>query len=78
MGRRPAFLVCFVLYIAANIGLALQSDYASLLGLRCLQSAGSSPTIALASAVAVDIAASKQRGSFLGMMLALQIIGPTV
>ncbi|CAG8026061.1 unnamed protein product [Penicillium salamii] len=78
VGRRPAFLVCFTLYIAANIGLALQSNYGSLLGLRCLQSAGSSPTIALASAVAVDIAASKQRGSFLGVMLALQIIGPTV
>ncbi|CAG7962356.1 unnamed protein product [Penicillium salamii] len=78
VGRRPAFLVCFALYIAANIGLALQSNYGSLIGLRCLQSAGSSPTIALASAVAVDIAASKQRGSFLGVMLALQIIGPTV
>ncbi|KAJ5336387.1 hypothetical protein MYU51_012225 [Penicillium brevicompactum] len=78
VGRRPAFLLCFILYIAATIGLALQSDYGSLLGLRCLQSAGSSPTIALASAVAVDIAASKQRGSFLGVMLALQIIGPTV
>jgi hypothetical protein len=41
-GRRPAFLICFVLYIGANIGLALQNNYPALLVLRCLQAAGSS------------------------------------
>lgn len=36
-GRRPAYLVSFVVYIAANIGLATQSSYAALFVLRCLQ-----------------------------------------
>ncbi len=41
-GRRPAFLLCFVLYLGANIGLALQKNYAALMVLRCLQASGSS------------------------------------
>jgi predicted MFS family arabinose efflux permease len=41
-GRRPAFLICFVLYLGANIGLALQNSYPALLILRCLQASGSS------------------------------------
>lgn len=36
-GRRPAYLVAFTVYVAANIGLATQSSYASLFVLRCLQ-----------------------------------------
>ncbi|KOC08603.1 putative MFS transporter [Aspergillus flavus AF70] len=48
-GRRPAYIGCFILYIAANIGLALQNNYAALFVLRCLQSAGISTTIALGS-----------------------------
>ena len=40
-GRRPAYIFCYTVYLAANIGLALQRDYAALLVLRCLQSAGS-------------------------------------
>jgi hypothetical protein len=41
-GRRPAFLICFVVYLGANIGLALQNSHAALIVLRCLQSSGSS------------------------------------
>lgn len=40
-GRRPAYFVCFSLYIVANLGLALQDEYAVLLALRVLQAAGS-------------------------------------
>jgi hypothetical protein len=36
-GRRPAYLLSFVVYVAANIGLATQSSYAALFVLRCLQ-----------------------------------------
>ena len=43
-GRRPVYLMTLSLYFAANIGLALQNNYASLLGLRMLQSAGASGT----------------------------------
>ena len=41
-GRRPACLIAFTLYFSANLGLALQNNYAALVALRCLQSAGAS------------------------------------
>ena len=41
-GRRPVALIAFTLYLAANLGLALQSNYVALVILRCLQSAGAS------------------------------------
>ncbi|RAL63908.1 hypothetical protein DID88_003096 [Monilinia fructigena] len=40
-GRRLAYIVCFVIAIIANLGLALQNNYYALLFLRMLQSAGS-------------------------------------
>lgn len=49
-GRRPAYIICFVLYIAADIALALQNNYVALLVLRMVQSGGSSGTVALANA----------------------------
>lgn len=36
-GRRPAYLISFMIYITANIGLASQSSYPALFILRCLQ-----------------------------------------
>jgi MFS family permease len=42
IGRRPVCLIAFILYFSANLGLALQNDYAALVTLRCLQSAGAS------------------------------------
>ena len=42
VGRRPVYLATFVIYLAANIGLALQRSYPALLVLRMLQSAGGS------------------------------------
>lgn len=77
-GRRPAYIVCFTLYIAANIGLALQSNYAALFVLRCLQSAGSSTTIALSSGVVSDVATASKRGSYMGFVTAGSLLGPSV
>jgi MFS family permease len=39
-GRRPVFIVMLLVYVTANIGLALQHSYVALLLLRMLQSAG--------------------------------------
>lgn len=47
VGRRPAYVVCFTIYIGANIGLALCQNYASLFILRAVQASGSSATVAL-------------------------------
>lgn len=77
-GRRPAYILCFTIYIAANIGLALQSNYAALFVLRCMQSAGSSTTIALSSGVVSDVATASQRGSYMGFVTAGSLLGPSV
>jgi MFS family permease len=75
-GRRPAYLICFTVYIAANIGLSLQDSYAALMVLRCLQSSGSSGTVALGNAIVADIATSSQRGSYIGYASVGALVGP--
>ena len=42
LGRRPVYVMIFLVYFAANIGLATQRTYPALLILRILQSSGSS------------------------------------
>ncbi|KAI9837876.1 MAG: hypothetical protein M1837_002696 [Sclerophora amabilis] len=74
-GRRPSYVVCFILYIGANIGLALQTDYAALIVLRCIQSSGSSATGALSNAVIADITTSAERGSYVGYSFAVALLG---
>jgi hypothetical protein len=71
-------MICFVLYIAANVGLALQNNYAALLILRCLQSAGSSGTVALASAVAADIVTTAELGSYISFAAAVPMLAPSI
>jgi MFS family permease len=44
VGRRPIYNFAFAVYLAANIGLALQRSYPALLVLRMIQSIGSSGT----------------------------------
>jgi len=75
-GRRPAYLICFTIYIAANIGLSLQDSYAALMVLRCLQSSGSSSTVALGNAMVADIATSSKRGSYIGFASVGALVGP--
>ncbi|RYO98925.1 hypothetical protein DL764_006958 [Monosporascus ibericus] len=77
-GRRPAFIISFAIYLGANIGLALQREYAALLILRMLQSGGSSGTLALSYAVVADIAPSSERGKYMGIVGAGQTMGPAL
>ncbi|KIW99760.1 uncharacterized protein Z518_10688 [Rhinocladiella mackenziei CBS 650.93] len=77
-GRRPAYAVCFTVYILANIGLALQNSYAALFVLRCFQSTGSSATIAMCSAVVSDVATAAERGKYMGLTLAGSLLGPAI
>lgn len=77
-GRRPAYLICFVVYIAANIGLALSKNYASVLVVRCLQSAGSSTTVALNQAVVADIITSAERGQYIGITVIPVVLAPSL
>ncbi|RDA92665.1 hypothetical protein CP533_3730 [Ophiocordyceps camponoti-saundersi (nom. inval.)] len=77
-GRRPAYILCFVIYIAANIGLALTPNYGALMALRCLQSAGSSSTIALCTAVVADVVTSAERGQYVGFTLVPAVLAPAL
>ncbi|KAK4097399.1 MFS general substrate transporter, partial [Parathielavia hyrcaniae] len=77
-GRRPAFIMCFAIYMLANLGLALQNNYAALLVLRMLQSAGSSGTLSLSYAVVADMAVSAERGKYMGIVGAGINIGPAL
>ncbi|KAK1780173.1 MFS general substrate transporter [Copromyces sp. CBS 386.78] len=76
-GRRPAFITSFVVYICANLGLALQKNYAALLVLRMLQSFGSSGSLALCYAVVADVAVSAERGKYMGFVSAGINVGPS-
>lgn len=78
VGRRPLYMVCFVLYAAANIGLGVQNDYAALMVLRCLQSAGSGGVVALSNAVAADITTRAERGKYVAYAAAIPMLGPTL
>jgi multidrug resistance protein len=65
IGRRPVYILSFAIYIVANVGLALQHDYAALMVLRALQSTGSSATVAIGNAVMADITTSAERGGYI-------------
>ncbi|KAE8444155.1 hypothetical protein EG329_000843 [Mollisiaceae sp. DMI_Dod_QoI] len=77
-GRRPAYLICFFIYAAANIGLGIQNNYAALMVLRCLQSAGGSGTVALGNAVISDIVTSQERGVYVSYMSVAPQAGPSL
>ncbi|TQV96706.1 hypothetical protein V2A60_002913 [Cordyceps javanica] len=77
-GRRPAYIVCFVIYLAANVGLALAPNYAAVLALRCLQSAGSSSTVALCTAVVADVVTSAERGQYVGFTVLPSVLAPSL
>lgn len=77
-GRRPAYIITFSIYFCANLGLALQSNYAALFVLRALQSTGSSGTIALGSGVIADIVTSAERGVYIGWVQIGTQLGPAL
>ncbi|KAF3767086.1 hypothetical protein M406DRAFT_89657 [Cryphonectria parasitica EP155] len=77
-GRRPAFILAVLIYIVANLGLALQDNYSALMVLRMVQSGGSSGTLALGYAVVADIATSAERGKYMGVVGAGINVGPAL
>ncbi|KAK8099906.1 hypothetical protein PG999_010280 [Apiospora kogelbergensis] len=77
-GRRPVYLVTFTIFVGASVGLALQTDYVSLLVLRMLQSAGSSVSTSIGYAVIADMAAPSERGRLLGSVMITVNLGPVI
>lgn len=78
IGRRPVFIIGFVVYIGACIGLALQNSFAALLVLRCLQSAGTSSTVAISVSVAADVSTHSERGKYMGLVTSGTAMGTAV
>ncbi|PCD25425.1 hypothetical protein AU210_014532 [Fusarium oxysporum f. sp. radicis-cucumerinum] len=77
-GRRLAYIACFTIFLIANIVLALQNTYAGLLALRCVQSAGASGLIPLASGVIADIVEPAERGSYMAWATVAPVLGPAL
>lgn len=77
-GRRPAYVICFTIYFFANLGLSLQNSYAALMVLRCLQSGGSSGTVALANGLIGDMITSAERGSYIAFASLGSMLGPSL
>jgi MFS family permease len=70
------YIYCFIVFTAANIGLALQDSYVALMILRMLQAAGSSGTVALANGVVGDIITSSERGTYIAFASLGGMLGP--
>ncbi|KAH7052372.1 putative MFS transporter [Macrophomina phaseolina] len=78
VGRRPTYIMCFTIFFFANLGLALQRNYAALLVLRAMQSTGSSGVIALGNGVVSDITTSADRGSYVAWVQMGTQLGPAL
>lgn len=78
IGRRPVYILTFAIYLGANIGLALQDNYAALLVLRALQSTGSSATVAIGNAVVADVTTSAERGGYIAAVQASVMFAPAL
>ncbi|KAI1173968.1 MFS general substrate transporter [Nemania sp. FL0916] len=77
-GRRPVYILMFALLLGANIGMAIQTSYPALLVLRSLQSAGASGLIGAAYGIIADITQKEERGGFVGVLLLLTDIAPSL
>jgi len=69
-GRRIAYIVTFLIFIGACIGLAETAYFHQLLILRCVQSMGSASTIAIGAGVIGDITRRGERGGYMGIFQA--------
>ncbi|RLV95458.1 MFS antiporter QDR2 [Spathaspora sp. JA1] len=74
-GRRPCVLLCLVCYAAVCIGLSQSNVYWLLAFLRCLQAAAISPIIAVTAGILSDITTREDRGSYIGAVSGIQLVG---
>lgn len=77
-GRRPVFIICLVVYIAANIGLCLQKSIVLLFILRGLQSVGSSGVSIVATATIADMITRAERAKYMVYSSMGFTLGPAV
>ncbi|TGJ81277.1 hypothetical protein E0Z10_g7486 [Xylaria hypoxylon] len=68
IGRRPVLIGTLIIYVAANVGLALQSSFGLLFFLRIVQSAGISGSYAVTYGVVGDLFTPAERGGYSGIV----------
>ncbi|KAK6509896.1 hypothetical protein TWF481_004624 [Arthrobotrys musiformis] len=78
LGRRPVYLLTFIIYVAACAGLAVQKSLVALLLLRMLQSSGSSGTVAIAFGTLADFTTPAERGTYMGFMNSFPLSSPAL
>lgn len=79
VGRRPVYILTFIIFTVASLGLALNRDsYSVLLILRVIQSAGCSATAAISYGVLSDVAMPAERGRMLGAAMVAANAGPSI
>ncbi|GAA5873210.1 hypothetical protein JCM8547_006816 [Rhodosporidiobolus lusitaniae] len=78
LGRRPVYILTFLIYLGACAGLANTHAYWLLLVLRCVQAAGSASVIAIGSGSIGDIAAPAERGMYMSIFGLGPMLGPCI
>ncbi|AGO11532.1 AaceriADL258Wp [[Ashbya] aceris (nom. inval.)] len=74
-GRRPMILVGMLIFIVSSIGIACSNSFILVIVLRCIQSSGISPIIAINSGVVGDFTLKAERGTFIGAVAGFTLLG---
>ncbi|KAL9564052.1 hypothetical protein ACKAV7_011826 [Fusarium commune] len=77
-GRKPVYILMFLLMLAANLGMANLTRWSVLLVLRMILSAGASGTVSVAYGVVADITTAGERGSFIGTIFLFTTMAPSL
>ncbi|KGQ88168.1 hypothetical protein MEO_02976 [Candida albicans P94015] len=74
-GRRPVILASIIVFCASCVAISQTNVYWLLAVLRCLQAAGIAAVISISSGVAGDVCTRANRGSMVGAVAGLQLVG---
>ncbi|KAJ1966453.1 hypothetical protein IWQ62_002424 [Dispira parvispora] len=77
-GRRPVYIVSFIIYIGSCVGNAMANSIELLLAMRLIQSLGSSSVMAVGAGSICDIYEAQQRGRALGLFYLGALLGPVI
>jgi len=77
-GRRVILISTLLVYVFANLGLALVKNFSMLMVFRGVQAVGSASTIAIGAGVIGDIALASERGGFMGLFGGIRMFGQAI
>ncbi|KAK2468977.1 hypothetical protein H9L39_19414 [Fusarium oxysporum f. sp. albedinis] len=77
-GRKPVYILMFLLMLAVNLGMANLTRWIVLLVLRMILSAGASGTVSVAYGVVADITTAGERGSFIETIFLFTTMAPSL